>query len=945
MTNRQLNSLGKSAQKTLRDTLGFKTINQAVETYGKELYGTAFKKQRKYSDKVKMEIYEIMRDEYNSAVKEQQAQNKEKKKVMQKVMNKSQKETIKNKVQLLNVKSEKNDSLSKLRKILKNNMGNTIMVEYIINKKIIISREYTIPSAFNNWWKKISLNDWYVDSDTDLFENKKFKGNVYFYEPSETLTTKKIVQAFREGIKHCVFNPIRLWAIQIKDNCETKNSTFYRYDKLIRELDKLEKQYANGVPEDAISEICNILQIDISVDLPFCKNKVVECQSVKKRLTHFKFRNTRLNHVDLNEVVGQNNYIEVSKDELIKIQKKLNKDKVYYEFGKNNDSVSYIDTLEKQYKLKNEMTDLFNQFEIDTGLKYCKIDDIDDYELSSFIREGTNYNCTVDFSDDRENVKHIDMTKAYANFQSCLFYSGFLGKITDYRSCDKIMGVGMYRITNLRFTNNWFKAYNDKMKMYIDNNPYTSPELLMLKENGVEYDIVCGCWGVQPLDFKFTEEMINGKDENGSSYYAKWAGMCDMHSLEKKFWIKGNKEYFEIIKAHCEEGTIRYYDNKSGCISFKKKHNYHLSHITAFITAYQRINVIEQLKEIDIDNVVRICVDGIYHIQEHIELKNVFRVKDEVNFNNIAGNSYVSSATEKDLIICNSQMRNHFNKELHLGAGGCGKTQYNCDDKGLVKVLFVAPSWKLARCKNKETGINCSVWARLITEDPIRISEIKKKSNVLIIDEVSMMTEEQKEFIFKIYGDMKIIMCGDLGYQLPPIENKEEMNNTGFDNIIKYNTNYRCKDEKLKRILDRLREMISQEKNKFEINKWVINEFKKLGRIISIEDLKEKYNVNDMILCGTNQLKDYYTGLFAGKFPVEKYYVLENNRLYCNGEIVIGEKPIKTKAEIRHCFTTHSIQGETAEFNLFIDSKKMFDSRMFYTAISRARYLHQIFII
>jgi len=93
--NRQLNSLGKSAQKKLRDTLGFKTINQAVETYGKELYGTSFKKQRKYSDKVKMDIYEIMRDEYNSAVKEQQAQKKEKKKVQKKVKKISKKETIK----------------------------------------------------------------------------------------------------------------------------------------------------------------------------------------------------------------------------------------------------------------------------------------------------------------------------------------------------------------------------------------------------------------------------------------------------------------------------------------------------------------------------------------------------------------------------------------------------------------------------------------------------------------------------------------------------------------------------------------------------------------------------------------------------------------------------------------------------------------------------------
>ena len=47
---------------------------------------------------------------------------------------------------------------------------------------------------------------------------------------------------------------------------------------------------------------------------------------------------------------------------------------------------------------------------------------------------------------------------------------------------------------------------------------------------------------------------------------------------------------------------------------------------------------------------------------------------------------------------------------------------------------------------------------------------------------------------------------------------------------------------------------------------------------------------------------------------------MENNRLYCNGDIVIGKKPESCKNEIRHCFTTHSIQGETAKNNLFIDT-------------------------
>ena len=184
-----------------------------------------------------------------------------------------------------------------------------------------------------------------------------------------------------------------------------------------------------------------------------------------------------------------------------------------------------------------------------------------------------------------------------------------------------------------------------------------------------------------------------------------------------------------------------------------------------------------------------------------------------------------------------------------------------------------------------------------------------------------MLSEGQKNQFFDSYGDMKIIMCGDLGYQLPCIVG-EEMTTNGFDNIVKHNTNYRCRDAKLKKIKDDLRLMISYGRSKYEINKWVVDEFKRLGRTISLDCLKATYKVEDMILCGTNELKDYYTNIFAGKFAVEKYYVMENNRLHSNGDIVIGNKPEQTKCEIRHSFTTHSIQGETANFNLFIDSAK-----------------------
>jgi hypothetical protein len=123
-----------------------------------------------------------------------------------------------------------------------------------------------------------------------------------------------------------------------------------------------------------------------------------------------------------------------------------------------------------------------------------------------------------------------------------------------------------------------------------------------------------------------------------------------------------------------------------------------------------------------------------------------------------------------------------------------------------------------------------------------------------------------------------------------------------------------------------------------------MKEFTRLGRTITVDQLKESYDVEDMVLTGTNVNKDYFTGLFTGKFEKEKYYITENTRLHQNGEIVIGEKP-ESKSEIRHSFTVHSIQGETAENSLFIDCSTMFDARMFYTAISRARSLNQIFIL
>ena len=212
------------------------------------------------------------------------------------------------------------------------------------------------------------------------------------------------------------------------------------------------------------------------------------------------------------------------------------------------------------------------------------------------------------------------------------------------------------------------------------------------------------------------------------------------------------------------------------------------------------MNVLEQLLAIDPKHLVRVCVDGIYHTQVNVELKNVFRTKHELRFENLAGLSFVDQARKRDLCPPVDPPRVHYGKELHLGGGGCGKTYVNLTDGGLVRPLYLAPSWKLSRAKQNETEelgrpINGSVWNQALSADPEKVNRIRKYYNTLVIDEISMLSEADKQKFFRVYADMKIIMCGDLGYQLPCISQNLgdiEATKDGFDNIELHTTNHRC---------------------------------------------------------------------------------------------------------------------------------------------------------
>lgn len=828
-----------------------------------------------------------------------------------------------------------------------------------VNIDNVININFSVPSTgFNNWWIESGIWNFYQTSEILKYPDSK----IYFYGEKLNVKIDKIIQFFKDSNNGlCFFNPIREWAENKYTEVKGKSSK-ERYQTILTKLTKFENEFKNGVCEDNINLLCNELKIDVSILSPLTEKTFLHCKSSVKGLKHFKFINNRLNHIDLNEYLKNDEPIFCSNEEMIKIKNELSKNKEYHIFSRFRDKITSIQTLENNYKLKNETQEIFNNFEIETDLINCKIDDIKQPELSNFIKNGTHYNGTIDFKDintyDINNIFHLDMKKAYASFHLCKFYEGFLGKITDFRITDKIEGVGIYKIYDLVIPENHkFYEYNEKMKIYLDGNIYTSPELKFLTSIGSTYKILCGCWGVQSKDFRFNNDML----ENNN--YSLWTGKCDMHNLKNKISMDGDNNLYNIILSSLDEDKqIRINENNEITVFYDKPNNYHLGHITSFILSYQRLNVIEQFLNIDYDNIIRICVDGIYCINEPKIYKNSFRPKNELgekNFNNVAGNYYISNIInqkEKSFFLFDNkekfedyeknyrlpdnlaQDREHHKNELHLGAGGCGKTHINLLDTGLINALYVAPSWKLARNKHNEYKIHTTVLARVDTTDIEKINYVKRFSNVLIIDECSMMSEDQKNRIFNLYKDFKIIFCGDLGYQLGAYAG-EEMTLNGFNKIIEYKTNHRCKDEKLLFLLQQLRTMIkSTEITGLEMIKYVKEYIK--DNIINKDKLKTLYKIEDMILTGTKVSRDDYTDMFK---DLKKYYVEETTRFYSKGDIFIDEEP--PKSIIRHGFTTHSIQGETAHHNLYIDLNGMWDRRMLYTALSRAKYLNQIYLI
>ena len=614
----------------------------------------------------------------------------------------------------------------------------------------------------------------------------------------------------------------------------------------------------------------------------------------------------------------------------------------------------------------------------------------------------------------------IDIRKSYASFAQCRYYGGFPFKLTDLRPTDKLHGEGFYLIDQLDFSNAdpiFLLAVENVMgRPYRNMNVYPAPELRCLSDMGVKYAIREGCWSDTTetwssgcrneagMHMVFPGEPKNDKaeatgfyrkelDRNGKGvpYYSKWVGACNQVSKYKTFWMNGTKEYFDNFAAYLPEGArVRYYDNGAGQIEYPKKSAPHLSQITAYINGYERMMMLDQIMEIikardgSTEDIAWVDKDDVtvrrgkwFTILPYMAEKPV----GEKTYDRTANTCYVSNLWQFDseeypyAPLTTPRAERQGGVIACLGPGGTGKTHINLMDKGLVGgVLYVAPSYDLLEAKMTEYGVDGRVTAVVLGDNIEIIDKIRERYATLAIDEISEWGVESLERAMEMYPGMKIILIGDVGYQLPPIKCKTPLTVAGLETfsydgggtvaIYRYDTSFRCKCDKLGAVLTHLRAMIDEKATETQMREYVLSVMKPLGQVVSFEDCVERFTMEDGIICSRNEFEQEYTeailnrhmgddlgsvaGLGNGFYEdgrlLHRYRALSGASVP-NGRILYATDEPFSQCVERYASTIHAYQGKACVTTLFIDIRHMFELQHYYTAFSRAEYLEKIYIV
>ena len=720
----------------------------------------------------------------------------------------------------------------------------------------------------------------------------------------DQIPSKKIKQSLRDGNHHCVIEPLyQLW-LKMSENSESEASQ-KRCLQVAKQIKKLEEVYKDGVPEDEMETVAKVAKRSIIIH-DIIGNEIMTFNKKSNKMVHFT--NTRKDHIDTGFITFDKKYEKVSADELMNIIKESE----WCLIGGRHQMPTSVRTSTGAYALYNDKHDLYKEFNESLGIKNYGINAVKNKELNQFLKESRLINSApvplIENPNDIDDVKHIDIEKAYTQHKHCKYYQGFLGKIHHFvkGSFNKEFiknHIGIYQFKVIENTNELLTKLG-----IVKGNVYTLPsvEILYFIDKGVKVNIFCGAFG-SSFDIEYTPEML--ADRN----YCNWAGKLGMDSECETYTFKGDKVWASHLKATLGDDKV-YFFSELGYIILKvpKKSYYTTHHVLSFITSYTRLNMLDIMEKIE-GELVKVILDGIY-FKGHLPCVDVpYKEKEVIRHLGFADAWYFPSEIELNLPLFNQKFDGN---AVLCGAGGSGKTTDVFSYKGFMDILYVVPTHELGKGKRYTTihtltGQGCRCY-----------KELYRTPSVILIDELTMIEDSWIEKAIQMYPECLIFIAGDIdkkqwfqcrnGYT----GNFSKIWSGQGWRFVNYENDYRSLDNELKQlkvdVRDEMKRIFTgEDADTFKMKQYIM----KRVQVIKFEDAIKQHQEGDIWIAGTHKTRN----------------ILKDNNISCewNGKVDNG-------------FTIHSFQGQTIEDRKVFIRLDMFEYAMLYTAISRVRKISQL---
>lgn len=764
---------------------------------------------------------------------------------------------------------------------------------------------------------------------------------------AQEIPSKRILQAFREGEKHCVLEPLYRLFMEYVKNSDSASSK-KRYTTIANRMQRLMTEYENGVPEDKMEEVAKSAYRCIII-YDVLGNEIKRYNKLSPKIFHFT--NTRENHLDVGHITMDKQYTSVSQDELNQIMLQHDMNNEFYLFRGNYDTriPQSIRSANGSWAVFNDDYEIFQEFNKTIGVRNYRIDAVKYPVLNNFIKDGTIVHSGAvalnKSPNDLDNVVHYDMEKAYTQHNVSPYFNGFLGHIQQWamlsdKDLDFVRShIGMYRFRVIENT-----TLLRKLGMRVGNE-YTlaSPELLyMCDVLGLVVELVAGCWGTR-AEIKYTPEMLEKRR------YCTWAGKLGMETQKDVYMFKGSYEWACHLKSEIGEDRVSFWGDFI-CVKNPKKTVFTSHHLFAFITAYSRINMMEMMRRVD-GELVKVVLDGIYFrgSMNTEGLKVAFsNDKKLIEHKGFSKGWYQPSSTILDW----SEYAVDLDGSCVLaGAGGTGKSFRVFNDKTIYQPLYVVPSHLLGRKFRQQYGCSYTTIHKLIGMDCRPYGEENGHPHNIFMDELTMMDKEWVEKAISMYPESRFYIAGDIdGKQWYQCRNgsAEKFSDIWIPSreewrYVDFTKDMRSKDEELRVFKEDIRSLM---RNVFtdggcddahRINNTVRN----LVKTVAFGDAIKMFSRGDVWIAGTHKTNRRLleAGVVSGWINNRKEAVFAEK---INS---IDEWVEEKEGEKRGSFTVHSFQGLTISDKKVFVSLDMFEYAMFYTAISRVCHFNQLVIV